>query len=824
MLRLTFLMLALGTLTVASSQQGIGISDSGPVAPHSSSVLDVQSTQRGVLLPRMTTAQRLAIATPAPGLVVFDETTGSFWLFQGGWNELVVAQYGLRDQDQDTKVEVERFPDDDLVRVQVEGKAIMHVDSSGLRLGASDGSVYIGLGAGALTVPVGAMLNTFVGESAGALNDGGFENTFIGAHAGTNNTDGTSNTFVGHSAGSLNTLGINNTFVGSEAGASATLGLGNAFLGYRAGFNNTVGGLNTLIGALSGEDLVNTSRNVFVGQRSGQHNQGSDNTFLGYSAGRQDLGVLGGGSQSVIIGSEAGLQSVGTDNTFVGYAAGRDNATLFGSGLRNVMVGAQAGQMNGGTDNTLIGYSAGSNNASENMGNVMLGSESGLNALGDLNTFLGTAAGKNGAGGNSNVMIGFQAGHDASGEGNILIGKDAGRSQDSIDHSVMIGYETGMSNLATGNTFIGGKAGRINTTGQNNTFVGLEAGSNSFSGTNNTFVGMNAGAATGSSDGNTFIGSHSGWTNAHNAAENTFVGMSSGAFNEGDRNAFVGYSAGCDNDGNDNVFIGHNAGSATTTGSLNIYVGSGAGANSSGSGNVFLGYQAGMNETGDQKLYIDNSSTAAPLILGDFDFNALDITGDLRISDNPFAGTTFPSGQGMELSYVDELNTGYIQVIDADEGANGDLFLGHSVMIGVLSQDPNHRFTMPNNSVFGAALANTWDTYSDRRIKSEISTVPYGLVSVMALQPVRYFQHDAAIVDGTIALESSGRYRTGFIAQQVHQVISEAVTVPADEQEALWSLDYDALVPVLVKAIQELSEEVSQVKSELRALQAARSQ
>ncbi|MDX1409167.1 MAG: hypothetical protein R3330_13565, partial [Saprospiraceae bacterium] len=141
MRHLTLLILALGFLTVASSQQGIAISDSGPVVPDASSVLDMQSTQRGVLLPRMTTAQRLAIPTPAPGLVVFDETSGSFWLFQGGWNELVVAQYGLRDQDQDTKVEVERFPDDDLVRFQVKGKNIMHVDSSGLRLGASDGSV-----------------------------------------------------------------------------------------------------------------------------------------------------------------------------------------------------------------------------------------------------------------------------------------------------------------------------------------------------------------------------------------------------------------------------------------------------------------------------------------------------------------------------------------------------------------------------------------------------------------------------------------------------------------------------------------------------------
>ncbi|MBK6966740.1 MAG: hypothetical protein IPH20_23290 [Bacteroidales bacterium] len=45
-------------------------------APDNSAMLDVKSTNRGMLVPRMTTAQRTAIATPASGLLVFDNTTG----------------------------------------------------------------------------------------------------------------------------------------------------------------------------------------------------------------------------------------------------------------------------------------------------------------------------------------------------------------------------------------------------------------------------------------------------------------------------------------------------------------------------------------------------------------------------------------------------------------------------------------------------------------------------------------------------------------------------------------------------------------------------
>lgn len=67
------------TLFFASiSQAQVGIGNSDPAA---SSMLDITSTDKGFLAPRMTTAQRLAIPAPANSLMVYDETEKSFYFY-----------------------------------------------------------------------------------------------------------------------------------------------------------------------------------------------------------------------------------------------------------------------------------------------------------------------------------------------------------------------------------------------------------------------------------------------------------------------------------------------------------------------------------------------------------------------------------------------------------------------------------------------------------------------------------------------------------------------------------------------------------------------
>ncbi|MBK8657464.1 MAG: hypothetical protein IPN22_00925 [Bacteroidetes bacterium] len=67
------------------AQNNVGI---GTAAPDASSILDLSSSNQGFLAPRMTQAQRLAIATPAAGLLVFDLTDGCYYYYNGQWNSL----------------------------------------------------------------------------------------------------------------------------------------------------------------------------------------------------------------------------------------------------------------------------------------------------------------------------------------------------------------------------------------------------------------------------------------------------------------------------------------------------------------------------------------------------------------------------------------------------------------------------------------------------------------------------------------------------------------------------------------------------------------
>jgi len=75
--------------SIYSQSNSVGI---GTTTPNNSAILDLQSTSKGFLMPRLSTAQRKAIASPAQGLLVFDTDKSCLYIFDGtAWQSISIA-------------------------------------------------------------------------------------------------------------------------------------------------------------------------------------------------------------------------------------------------------------------------------------------------------------------------------------------------------------------------------------------------------------------------------------------------------------------------------------------------------------------------------------------------------------------------------------------------------------------------------------------------------------------------------------------------------------------------------------------------------------
>ncbi len=84
-----FFLFGLNFIVAFVNAQGIGVGTNSPAA---SAMLDITSTSKGLLIPRMTSAQRTAIVSPVIGLLVFDADTKTVWAYDGtSWKNLYTS-------------------------------------------------------------------------------------------------------------------------------------------------------------------------------------------------------------------------------------------------------------------------------------------------------------------------------------------------------------------------------------------------------------------------------------------------------------------------------------------------------------------------------------------------------------------------------------------------------------------------------------------------------------------------------------------------------------------------------------------------------------
>ncbi len=276
------------TCLPAFAQVSISVSNSNP---DSSAMLDIQSSNKGMLVPRMTTAQRNSISNPATGLLVFDTDTGGFWFYAGStWQDLSGnTPNKISDADQNTQVLVEQSANDDNIRFKIAGNEFARMDGKTFHLNAPGNSLFIGQNAG-INDDGNNRHNVFIGSEAGNANTTGLWNTFLGYHAGRSNQTFNGNTFIGSEAGLSSLTGSSNTFVGESAGKNNTTGDSGVFIGESAGGSNTSGSNNTYIGLEAGGNNQTGSNNTIIGHWAGDNNTGSGNIFLGNLAGINETG------------------------------------------------------------------------------------------------------------------------------------------------------------------------------------------------------------------------------------------------------------------------------------------------------------------------------------------------------------------------------------------------------------------------------------------------------------------------------------------------------------------------------------------------------
>lgn len=80
--------------TITAYGQSVGINTDGS-APDASAMLDISSTTKGLLIPRMTNTERTNISSPAAGLMVYDTSEAIIYFYTGAkWQRLDAVVVG----------------------------------------------------------------------------------------------------------------------------------------------------------------------------------------------------------------------------------------------------------------------------------------------------------------------------------------------------------------------------------------------------------------------------------------------------------------------------------------------------------------------------------------------------------------------------------------------------------------------------------------------------------------------------------------------------------------------------------------------------------
>ena len=720
----------------------------------------------------------------------------------------------------------------------------------------------------------GAIAATAVGTDGHVLtsNGSGVAPTFQAAAGGATDIDGLSDALT-NSSGATIGLGTgalaaddgsanNNTAVGYQALNDATTAAFNTAVGYQAmdsmttsfGYSTAVGYQalsgattaygNTAMGVDALKSIVTTHNNTAFGRGAGATSTSSNSVMIGYDAGKKGgtgttaLGydTLSSGSLSATyltaVGSAAlKNNTTGTNNAALGTDSLLDNTT----GAGNTGVGMNAGIRNStGGSNTFLGYNAGSK-ITTGSGNTMIGRDAG-DASGPTttsnNTFVGYYAGRFNPG-TSNTLIGYKAGYGVSGS-----------TTTGAQYMVAVG-DNALTGITTGeqNTAVGWKAGLATTSGYRNSYLGFNAGNTTTTGTNNTFLGYDAEASSATVSNEITLGNASvtkfripgiNFVIKDTTATDNYVltvdssgeaGWEAGGATSidglSDAKSIDQFSVGLGSDAlrvgaavKYNTAVGKSAGYTNENGTMNIYMGYTAGYSSTGTNNVFLGANSGYYATtGSRNTYVGEGAGKGTANNTAFNNIAVGANSLPKVASGAQQNTVVGKDSGLNLT------TGVSNVFIGSASGSTTTTSTNNICIGktadASSATVSNEITLGSSSISALRCqVQTISALSDRRDKKDIEELPLGIDFINTLKPVKFTwnMRDGAKV---------GQQEAGFIAQDLDEAQIDAgaedyLSLVLKNNPEKLEASYGKLVPVLVKAVQDLSNEITKLKKEIK--------
>lgn len=242
---------------------------------------------------------------------------------------------------------------------------------------------------------------------------------------------------------------------------------------------------------------------------------------------------------------------------------------------------------------------------------------------------------------------------------------------------------------------------------------------------------------------------------------------------------------------------------AGTTGTLSVARGGTGVTTSTGSGNVVLSTSPTLvtPALGTPSSGTLTNCTGLPVDAG--------TTGTLPVARGGTGVTTSTGSGSVVLNINPDLDEPFIK-------NNGASYPECAAFMGVGANNIGFGWTSPDvyvsvdNAVYGVVAS-----ISDYRLKKDIQT--YAKPALEVISKIRVVDYEVLNLDGSQSEKNIAKKRVGVIAHEIQALIPDAASgikdaVNADGSPRYQSVNYDAVVPYLIKTIQELTARIEKLE------------